>query len=41
MADAVYKNSVGTGINASVYAAGAGIESDLQDLAKKAEEGDE
>ncbi|WP_274919484.1 hypothetical protein [Streptomyces sp. WZ-12] len=37
VADAAYKNSVGTGINTAVYEAGAGIESDMQDLAKKAE----
>ncbi|MFK0294370.1 WXG100 family type VII secretion target [Streptomyces sp. NPDC090442] len=39
VADAAYKNSVTTGINTAIHEAGAGIESDMQDLSKKAEEG--
>jgi hypothetical protein len=37
LADAAYKNSSGTGLNMAVYAAGSGIESDVQNLAKDTE----
>jgi uncharacterized protein YukE len=41
LADAAYKNSSGTGLNTAVYAAGSGIESDAQNLAKDAEKAGE
>jgi len=34
LADSAFKNTVGTTLNTGVYAAGSGIESDVQDLAK-------
>ncbi|WP_234491319.1 hypothetical protein [Streptomyces sp. MBT33] len=34
LADGAFKNTVGTTFNTGVYAAGSGIESDLQDLVK-------
>ncbi|MET7481187.1 WXG100 family type VII secretion target [Streptomyces sp. NPDC005648] len=34
LADASFKNTVGTTLNTGVYAAGSGIESDIQDLTK-------
>jgi WXG100 family type VII secretion target len=34
LTDAAYKNSSGTGLNTAVYAAGSGIESDVQQLAE-------
>ncbi|MFF7191023.1 WXG100 family type VII secretion target [Streptomyces sp. NPDC008222] len=34
LADSAFKNTVGTTLNTGVYAAGSGIESDIQDLAK-------
>ncbi|MGW7573064.1 WXG100-like domain-containing protein [Streptomyces sp. NPDC054765] len=40
-ADAAHKSAFGTGLNTTIYAGGAGIESDMQDLAKEAQKGDE
>jgi len=34
LADSAFKNTVGTTLNTGVYAAGSGIEADVQDLAK-------
>jgi hypothetical protein len=34
LADGAFKNTVGTTLNTGVYAAGSGIESNLQDLMK-------
>ncbi|MFF4961402.1 WXG100 family type VII secretion target [Streptomyces sp. NPDC001222] len=36
LADGAFKNTVGTTLNTGVYAAGSGIEADVQDLAKDA-----
>ncbi|MFF3909763.1 WXG100 family type VII secretion target [Streptomyces sp. NPDC001848] len=41
LTDSAYKNSFSTGLNTAVYAAGSGIESDAQNLAKDAEKAGE
>ncbi|MGW2697988.1 WXG100 family type VII secretion target [Streptomyces sp. NPDC001296] len=41
LADAAYKDSVSTGLNTAVYAAGSGIESDFQNLAQGVEKAGE
>ncbi|MGD3110100.1 WXG100 family type VII secretion target [Streptomyces sp. YGL11-2] len=39
--DTLYRDGFGTGLNTAVYEAGSGIESDMQDLQKKTEQGGE
>ncbi|GGX18796.1 WXG100 family type VII secretion target [Streptomyces noursei] len=39
--DVAYRDGFGTGLNTAIYSGGSGIESDLQDLAKEAQKGDE
>ncbi|MGV9563192.1 hypothetical protein [Streptomyces sp. NPDC003480] len=41
LTDSAYKNSFSTGLNTAAYAAGSGIESDVQNLAEDAEKAGE